>query len=1188
MHYDEEKKEFSYDEDVLAIFTNKSKPEEEQKVDWSEITFEEVGIDQINEKEKAADPVDTGETVIFASQPKPNNEETVLFTSNENKAELGSGLAGEAVIDREEWDKIVAQVDAQQAKEAEMSTQAKSEKEKGEKGKMNTKKKKKKKKGHFWRNLLIILLSLCLIGGIVVGVIVSRIIKDTPPINPDNIYDLLSENSVLLDASGNIIDNIYKGGSLRTNVEYNDLPQDLVWALVCTEDKTFFTHKGFNFVRIVGAVWDTVKSGFKVRIGGTSTITQQLARNVYLTETKSARKLEGLIRKIQEAYYTVIIERALTKEQILEAYLNTIYLGFNSDGVQAAAQAYFSKDVKDLSLIECAVLATLPQSPNKYAPLKRAQVDSFIEEELEAIDIVDKSDVWVTYYNDSIETRVKLVLKNMLAQGKLSQEVYDSIDVHEQVRASLNPGSTVESAEMASSYFKDYIIDQVVGDLQEKLGYTYDEASDLLYTGGLIINSTLNLDVQNIIEGIYADPANFPTITLANLDVDSQKNICYPDSRNIMLYEFNNMIEKDGTFKLKKSEYEVLPNGDLKIYKGNRLGIYKTQVGDEIEIACEFKNMYIIKDKLLYSISGGYWNIDTSYKQRDDEGNFILSHKYFEDKPEAFTFNDDGTITMSSDYFVLRDEIIQPQSAMVIIENETGAIRGMVGGRNIVGKKLYNRAIKPRQTGSSIKPLAVYSLALQKGFDNAKANAEQGLTGDEALPVYTAATPLDDIPMNMNGKLWPAEFNEKYIGATYLRYAVQHSLNCCSVSLFMNALSPWESITNLQKLGVTTLVTTGPTNDVNAAALALGGFSTGISPLEMCSAYSTFGNYGEHLPAICYTTITNKKGDVILASDSTPERVYDEEVASLTLDVLYSVVNGGGASAAKIKSQPAAGKTGTTTDNYDLWFCGLTPKYSATVWIGSDMNLYIKGSSSGNATKVFKLVMEEVGKLDEKEEFELRGEFVTCSIDSRTGLLSNEFTPEEFVRSEIFIKGTEPTEYSNAEIPVEICVHSGYLATDICRNNGCVTTKYFTPRIGGLSWETLLASYTIHETRDIEFTSDGKQFITDEEGTIFWYDKETNSYKNYAGDVAELDYLVEDKSVYLDIVPDAVYDPPEFYCPYHNYDTETYPISPLYEHKVYDPWAQQGEGEQTETGEGETQTGEGQTEFVPSADNPVL
>jgi penicillin-binding protein 1A len=194
-----------------------------------------------------------------------------------------------------------------------------------------TKHKKKKKytinKKRLFKFIALIFATLCVVlGGIVVSIIVT-----TEPIEPDNIYSRLTENSVLYDDEGNIIDSLLTSDGLRTNVSYTDLPQDLVDAFIAIEDKTFWEHNGFNVIRILGAIKEGVMEGDE--ISGTSTITQQLARNVYLAETKSHRTLT---RKIREAYYTVLLERHLTKKQILEAYLNTIFLGYGTNGVQAA------------------------------------------------------------------------------------------------------------------------------------------------------------------------------------------------------------------------------------------------------------------------------------------------------------------------------------------------------------------------------------------------------------------------------------------------------------------------------------------------------------------------------------------------------------------------------------------------------------------------------------------------------------------------------------------------------------------------------------------------------------------------------------------------------------------------------------------------------------------------------------
>ena len=182
----------------------------------------------------------------------------------------------------------------------------------------------------------------------------------------------------------------------------------MVNAVVAIEDRYFWDHNGFNFVRMAGAVVDSVFGGGQ--ISGTSTITQQLARNVYLSDIKSQRSIS---RKLMEAYCTIILEKNLSKEQIMEAYLNTISLGFNSYGVQAASQAYFSKNVQDLDTLECAALAALPQSPTSYA-LVVADYEGSNTGSLPTISSTDS--VTYLYNGDISKTRRDSVLRNMKAK----------------------------------------------------------------------------------------------------------------------------------------------------------------------------------------------------------------------------------------------------------------------------------------------------------------------------------------------------------------------------------------------------------------------------------------------------------------------------------------------------------------------------------------------------------------------------------------------------------------------------------------------------------------------------------------------------------------------------------------------------------------------------------------------------
>ncbi len=638
---------------------------------------------------------------------------------------------------------VAAETAVQANRSQKNSKKAKAEAKKAEKKaakearKYKVDKKGRKKKRHPILKFFLILFLLLFLAGCAaagyVGYKVYGIIQETPEINPDNLYELLSENSVMVDNQGNLLENLYLDG-LRTNIEYKDLPDDLINAFVAVEDKTFWDHKGFNITRIFGAIYDFI-SGKNSTISGTSTITQQLARNLYLEET---RLEHSYVRKIQEAWYTVILERSLTKMQILEAYLNTVYLGYNSNGVQAAAQAYFNKDVGELNLMESAMLAAIPQTPNKYSPLKRAKLSEVTD--LESLDIVSKDDEYVVYYNPDGQNRLHLVLYLMHDQGKIDDATFEATR-EDSIRPYLNPGTNVNTT-TETSYFTDYVRAQVLADLQSKGGYDYDTAYKMLYKGGLIIHSTLDPQIQSIMDTVYANNDNFPDV--GTLTKDKQGNILYQknnrsDPDKILLYLKAKYFTEEGDFKLTSDEFKWMDNGDLCIYKGKRLNFYRVSSGGETDQQIEFKGYYEIEDNIFYSYSGGSWIIAGKYKSRDGEDNLIISKDYFTDKPEAFTRNSDGSLTLSQKYFTTKERVIQPQSAMTILDYRTGYLVGMIGGRNISGKLLYNRATSTRQPGSSIKPLAVYSTALQVGYENGGP--------------FTAAYPIDDCPIKYGNAL---------------------------------------------------------------------------------------------------------------------------------------------------------------------------------------------------------------------------------------------------------------------------------------------------------------------------------------------------------------------------------------------------------------------------------------------------
>ncbi|MEG0918591.1 MAG: transglycosylase domain-containing protein, partial [Anaerovoracaceae bacterium] len=777
------------------------------------------------------------------------------------------------------------------------------------------------------------------------------IIAFTPKIEPEKIYDYLSEASVLYDDKGEVIENIYLDNGNRRNIKYKDMPKDLVDAVVAIEDKTFWKHHGFNFIRMVGAIKNSIFSGGD--ISGTSTVTQQLARNVYLAESKSVRSLS---RKISEAYYTVILEANLEKEEIMEAYLNTIYLGYNSFGIQSASESYFDKAPKDLSLIECVSLAALPKAPDSYALVKKIPVDS----NAEAIANTDKKVLLETaeynyvYNGDRSKDRRDLTLKNMEDQGFITAAEKEKA-LNSDITSSLKV--TLPKSTGSTTYFIDYLIDNVTRDLMDKMNYSKQEATEKIYSGGLNIYTSMNTQAQKAAEDAFNKSYNFPSVS--NVRYDGNGNIIN-SSGNTILTKYSNYFDSNENFVLKSNEFKM-SDGNLVLLKDKRLKFYKTTANNLVDYSIEFKDMYITEDGVFKTIKGGVILIPQKYKSLDTKGNVVIDKSYFKDYPKLIV-KSGTTYKVTKTGYSLRAKVRQPQGAMVINDYKTGQVKAMIGGRETTGKMLYNRAINPRQPGSSIKPLSVYSSALQQGKDAAeKGQAQQFKNYDKNQqtgnygPYWTAASGINDAPLTIGGKVWPKNWYAGHRGVLSLRTSVEQSVNVNAVRVFQQVGTDY-AIDQLKKFGISTVVTDGQPNDENAAALALGGMTKGISPLEMSSAFGTFPNKGVHIDPIAYTKIEDRKGKIILETNPKQETVVDESIAYIMQDILRTTVSKGIASGAAVPGKITCGKTGTTTDQKDVWFCGFTAQYSAALWLGNDVGLELSSSSSA-ATSLWKQIM---------------------------------------------------------------------------------------------------------------------------------------------------------------------------------------------------------------------------------------
>lgn len=773
------------------------------------------------------------------------------------------------------------------------------------------------------------------------------IITKAPKIDPVNIYDNIQQSSVIYNDEGRAVDSAYYTQD-RKICKYEDMPENLVNAFVALEDKTFWKHHGFNWTRMIGAVFQSITGSGK--ISGTSTITQQLARNVYLPETMSTRSIK---RKVLEMYYAAVIERKLSKKEIVEAYLNTIYLGFGNYGVEAASESYFGKKPKDLSLVQCASLAALPQAPDSYALVQMLGCGETPDDN----DTIIKKRPNKYVANDESKNRRETCLALMKDQGYITEDQYNKAK-GQKLTKFLNAQLSNKASKY--SYFHEYLLDEVIQDLMEKYDYSEDKATDLVYTGGLNIYSTVDSHAQAMIVKEFNKDSNFPSI--AGYSTDGNGNIINSGG-GIMLYSYRNFFNSKNEFKLKSQECKVNEDGSLTIKSGYRLNIYNTSAGYSLE----FKPTYVNEGGKLYMYNGGYINIPEKYKSMDDNDNLVISAKFFKKYPDWIKLGK-NTATITENAYTLPEKTIEPQASMVIVEVGTGKIKAMVGGRKQQGRQLYNRALNPRQSGSSIKPISVYSGALQKSYDLASEGKKfpfkdtgHDRQGSKYYGDYlTASSVIVDERMTFNGQTWPQNASNSFSGAVTMRKALQNSINVCAVKLELQVGA--EYIADLvEKFGITTLDREGGTNDLNPAALALGGLTNGVIPLEMAQAYAAFPNGGVRQSSIAYTKVTDRNGKVLLTSKSESSKVLDEGVAFVMTDMLKSVVSQGIGSPAGISGVQAGGKTGTTSSEFDIWFDGFTPSYAAALWIGNDVNMQLT-SMSGPAAALWGKIMNQIPK----------------------------------------------------------------------------------------------------------------------------------------------------------------------------------------------------------------------------------
>lgn len=372
----------------------------------------------------------------------------------------------------------------------------------------------------------------------------------------------------------------------------------------------------------------------------------------------------------------------------------------------------------------------------------------------------------------------------------------------------------------------------------------------------------------------------------------------------------------------------------------------------------------------------------------------------------------------------------QPQGALAIIDHSNGHIKALVGGRQHEKRLGLNRATQSyRQPGSSFKPISVYSTALDVG--------------------YTAASVVDDTPVFY--KTWaPENQNRRFNGLVTIRKAIENSINVVAVKV-LDSVGINRGIEYAQKLGINSLILDGSKNDFNLPAMALGGLTKGVTPLEICSAYSTFANKGIYIEPIAITKITDKEDRILIEPLQKQRAAINEQTAFMITDMLKGVIKRGTGWRLANFPFPAAGKTGTTNDSKDIWFIGYTPYYVGAVWIGHDEPTKMTNVAGGlQPALIWKQVMETAHKGLSVKGFSrpsnITGPIEVCSVSGKLPTELCEHDPRgSKVITEYFIKGTEPTEYCDIHVQEQICNKSNLLASEFCPEHS-IETRVFIQR----------------------------------------------------------------------------------------------------------------------------------------------
>ncbi len=606
----------------------------------------------------------------------------------------------------------------------------------------------------------------------------------------------------------------------RVLVNYGDLSPLLREAVVSIEDKNFESHWGVNFFRVIGAAYHDLTS--KNRAQGASTLTMQLARNLFL----SSERTFG--RKLQEILLSIQIEHKFTKQQIFTLYANQIYLGHGVYGFEAGSEYYFSKHARDLALPEAALLAGLPKGPSEYDPVVNP---------------------------DKAFRRRNMVINAMLEDGKITA-------AQANVARSAPLGLHIQPP---PNSIAPWFVEEVRRELERKLG------PEQVHEAGLKVYTTLDLDLQQaanqaVLNGLVA----------------------YERRHGWRGHLLNVIAGGVGMEGFKHPDWIVPPQAGAYVH-ALVTGVLPYQVTARIG-----------EQQLVLTPEDWAW---TGFKTGDaflKQGDIIYVHLR---QPDSNLLR--GTLEEDSGV----------QGSLMAMDNATGDVLAMVGGRDF-NMSQFNRATQAqRQTGSSFKPY-VYTAAMEEG-----ATPEQKIL---------------DAPTSF-GSYTPHNYEGSYLGNITLLKAFADSRNIPALKL-------------AEHVGIRKVIDVahqfGITGNIPAyLPVALG--SVEVTLEEQMAAYAVFPNDGIRIAPRLIRRVTNAEGAPLLEETPDVTEATSARTARMMMVLLREVTRSGTASAASALNHPLGGKTGTTSDFTDAWFLGFSPSTTCGVWVGYDNRTSLGDKETG-------------------------------------------------------------------------------------------------------------------------------------------------------------------------------------------------------------------------------------------------